>query len=65
MVPRSSAEVCRVFVHHIAEVEVVWQKEEQVDQRDGDEEEEVNGRCRVNQRNTQRDDTWNMRVKMG
>ena len=24
-VPRSSAEVRRVFVHHIAEVEVVWQ----------------------------------------
>ena len=43
-VPRSSAEVCRVFVHHMVEVEVVGQKEEQQDdQRDGDEEEEVNG----------------------
>ena len=42
-VPRSSAEVRRVFVHHIVEVEVVRQKEEQGDQRDGDEEEEVNG----------------------
>ena len=41
--PRSSAEVRKVFVHHIVEVEVVGQKEEQGDQRDGDEEEEVNG----------------------
>ena len=41
--PRSSAEVCRVFVHHIVAVEVVGQKEEQGDQRDGDEGEEVNG----------------------
>ena len=39
----SSAEVRRVFVHHIVEVEVVGQKEEQGDQRGGDEEEEVNG----------------------
>ena len=42
-VPRSSAEVRRVFLHHTVEVEVVGQKEEQGDQRDGDEEEEVNG----------------------
>ena len=42
-VPKSSAEVRRVFVHHIVEVEVVGQKEEQVDQRDGDQEEEVYG----------------------
>ena len=41
-VPRSSAEMRRVFVHHIMEIEVVGQKEEQGDQRDGDEE-EVNG----------------------
>ena len=41
--PRSSAEVRRVFVHHIVEAEVVGQKEEQGDQRDADEEEEVNG----------------------
>ena len=41
-VPRSSAEVRRVFVHHILEDEVDWQKEEQGDQRE-DEEGEVNG----------------------
>ena len=40
---RSSAEVRRVFVHHILEDEVDGHKEEQGDQRDGDEEEEVNG----------------------
>ena len=32
-----------VFVHHIVEVEVVGQKEEQGDQREGEEREEVNG----------------------
>ena len=42
-VPRSSAESHRVFVHHILEDEVVGQKEEQGAQRDGDQEEEVNG----------------------
>ena len=42
-VPRSSAEVRRVFVHHILEDEVDGQKEEQGDQREDDEEEEVNG----------------------
>ena len=41
-VPRSSAESHRMFVHHILE-EVDGQSEEQGDQRDGDEEEEVNG----------------------
>ena len=43
-VPRPPAEVRRLFVHHILEDEVVGQKEEQGDQRDGDgdEEEEVN-----------------------
>ena len=42
-VPRSSAEVRRVFVHHIVEVEGVGQKEQQGDQRDDEEGEEVNG----------------------
>ena len=42
-VPRSSAEVRRGFVHHIVEVEVVGQKEEQGNQREGEEGEEVNG----------------------
>ena len=40
--PRSSAELHRGFVHHILEDEVDGQKEEQGDQREGDEE-EVNG----------------------
>ena len=42
-VPRSSAEVRRVFVHHILEDEVDGQKEEQGDQREDGEEDEVNG----------------------
>ena len=42
-VPRSSAEVRRVFIHDIMEVEAVGQKEQQGDQRDDEEEEEVNG----------------------
>ena len=42
-VPRSSAELHRGVVHHIVEDEVDGQKEEQGDQRDGDQEEEVNG----------------------
>ena len=42
-VPRSSAELHRGFVHHILEDEVDGQKEEHGDQRDGDQEEEVNG----------------------
>ena len=41
-VPKSSAEVRRVFAHHIVEIEVVGQLEEQGDQR-VEEEEEVNG----------------------
>ena len=41
-VPRSSAEVRRVFVHHIVEVEGVGQQEQQGDQRDDEEGEEVN-----------------------
>ena len=41
-VPRSSAKVHRVFVHHILEDEVDGQKEGQGDQRE-DGEEEVNG----------------------
>ena len=42
-VPRSSAEVRRVFVHHIVEVEVDRQEEDQGDQRDYEEGEEVSG----------------------
>ena len=42
-VPRSSAELHRGFVHHILEDEVDGQKAEQGDQRDGDQEEAVNG----------------------
>ena len=42
-VPRSSAEVRRVFVHHILEDEVDGQEEGQGDQREDGEEEEVNG----------------------
>ena len=42
-VPRSSAEVRRVFVHDIMEVEGVGQYEQQGDQRDDEEGEEVNG----------------------
>ena len=42
-VPRSSAKVRRVFVHHILEDEVDGQKEEQGDQREKMKEEEVNG----------------------
>ena len=58
-VPRSSAEVRRVFVHHILEDEVDGQKEEQGDQREDGEEEEVNGvveEREINQTNTP-DDT--------
>ena len=46
-VPKSSAEVRKVFVHHIVEIEVVGQKEKQNDQR-YDEEEEMNGEIRSN-----------------
>ena len=42
-VPRSSAEVRRVFVHHILEDEVDGQKEGEGDQREDGEEGEVNG----------------------
>ena len=42
-VPRSSAEVRRVFIHDIMEVEGVGQQEQQGDQRDDKEEDEVNG----------------------
>ena len=42
-VPRSSAELHKRFVHRILEDEVDGQKEEQGDQRDGEEGEEVNG----------------------
>ena len=51
-------------MHHTVEVEVVGQLEEQGDQRD-EEEGEVNGEVEEIRSNTQRDDTWNMRVKMG
>ena len=42
-VPRSSAEVRRVFIHDIMEVEGVGQQEQQGDQRDDEEGQEVNG----------------------
>ena len=41
--PECPAELHRWFVHHILEDEVDGQREEQVDQREKDEEEEVNG----------------------
>ena len=41
--PRSSAEVRRVFVHHILEDEVDGQTERLGDHREDDEEGEVNG----------------------
>ena len=55
-VPRSSAEVRRVFVHHIVEVEVVGQQEQNsVDQRD----DEVNGEVEEIRSNAHKqDDTW-------
>ena len=43
-VPRSSAEVRRVFIHDIKEVEVVRQQEQQGDKRDDEEGEEVKGK---------------------
>ena len=55
-VPRSSAEVRRVFVHHIVEVEGVGQYEQQGDQRDDEEGDEVNGR-RDQEQHSRRDDT--------
>ena len=42
-VPKSSAEVRRVFIHDIMEVEGVGQQEQQGDQRDDKERDEVNG----------------------
>ena len=42
-VPRSSAEVRRVFIHDIKEVEGVGQLEQQGDHRDDEEGDEVNG----------------------
>ena len=42
-VPRSSAEVRRVFIHDIKKVEGVGQQERQGDQRDDEEGGEVNG----------------------
>ena len=50
-VPKSSAEVRKVFVHNI--VEVVGQREEQSDQRDEVEEEEVNGDVEERQQSEQ------------
>ena len=52
-VPRSSAKVRRVCVHHILEDEVDGQKEEQGDQRETDEEEEVNGNVEAIRADTQ------------
>ena len=42
-VSRSSAEVRRVFIHDITEVEGVGQQEQQSEQRDDEEGDEVNG----------------------
>ena len=42
-VPRSSAEVRRVFIHDIKEVEDVGQQEQQGDKRDDEKGDEVNG----------------------
>ena len=42
-VPRSSAEVRRVFIHDIKEAEGVGQQEQKEDQRDDEEGDEVNG----------------------
>ena len=42
-VPKSSAEVRRVFIHDIMEGEGVGQQEQQGDKRDDDEGDEVNG----------------------
>ena len=42
-VPRSSAEVRRIFLHDIKDVEGVGQKEQQEDQRYDEEGDEVNG----------------------
>ena len=65
-VPRSSVEVSRAFVLHILEDEVDVQQEGQGDKRDdGEEGEEVNGDVEEIRSNIQRDDTRNMRVKMG
>ena len=55
--PRSSAEVRRVFVHHILEDEVDGQKEGQGDQREDGEEEEVNGDVEERQQSDTTDDT--------
>ena len=42
-VPRSPAEVRRVFIHDIKEVEDVGQQEQQGDKRDDEKGDEVNG----------------------
>ena len=42
-VPKSSAEVRRVFIHDIKEVEDVWEQEQQGDKRDNEEGDEVKG----------------------
>ena len=42
-VPKSSAEVRRVFIHDIKEVEDVGQQEQQGDKRDNEEGKEVKG----------------------
>ena len=56
-VPKSSAEVRRVFVHHIVEIEHVWQQEQQGDQRDGEEREEMNGGVEEDKNNTRHEIT--------
>ena len=42
-VPKSSAEIRRVFIHDIMEVEGVGQQEQQGDQRNDEEGDKVNG----------------------
>ena len=46
--------IAQGFVRHILEDEVDWQKEEQGDQRDGNQEEEVNGGVEQSEKHTMR-----------
>ena len=51
--PRSSAEVRRVFIHDIMEIEAVGQWEQQGDQRDDEEGDEMNGDVEERQQSEQ------------
>ena len=58
-VPRSSAEVRRVFIHDIKEVEGVKQQKQQGDKRDDEEGYEVNGEFEEIRSNAHRaHETW-------